>query len=378
MKTSIVLGLGFGDEGKGRVTSYLCSLTYHPLVIRFNGGHQAGHTVVHDGERHVFSSFGSGTLQGIPTYMSKYCTFFPTAVRNEYQILKQHNPILFVDPLCPVTTPYDMYHNRGREGFVKHGSCGVGFGSTIERNERYVKLFFQDLFYPSVLKEKMKNIAAYYGNIVGLSHPDMESYIQLFMEDIECAKDIVQPHFGFNNKIDHVIFEGAQGILLDMDFGFFPNVTRSNTTCKNALEIIKQFGITTPPSIYYVSRSYQTRHGIGLMSNEDKPVTLINNKNETNKTNDWQGEFRTGVLDVDMINYALACDNNFSKGINKNLVITCLDQTGSEFNFTINEKLISGTSRGLVQNIATPFHNIYESHSETGELESIPDSVLAD
>ena len=72
MSHSIVIGLGFGDEGKGITTSYLCKkLEGTKIVVRFNGGHQAGHTVVFNGKRHIFSSWGSGTLQGIPTYWSE-------------------------------------------------------------------------------------------------------------------------------------------------------------------------------------------------------------------------------------------------------------------------------------------------------------------
>ncbi|HSY75885.1 MAG TPA: adenylosuccinate synthetase, partial [Bacteroidia bacterium] len=67
-KVSIVVGLGYGDESKGSTTAFLCQQGSNPLVIRYCGGHQAGHTVIYSGKRHVFSNFGSGTLQGAPTY----------------------------------------------------------------------------------------------------------------------------------------------------------------------------------------------------------------------------------------------------------------------------------------------------------------------
>ena len=86
------------------------------MVIRFNGGHQAGHTVVHEGQRHVFSSFGAGTLQGVPTYFNKDCTIFPRAIVNEHNSLGEYGtvpaPILYVHPLCPVTTPFDIQSNK--------------------------------------------------------------------------------------------------------------------------------------------------------------------------------------------------------------------------------------------------------------------------
>lgn len=84
-----VIGLGFGDEGKGITTDYLCSKTKNPLVVRFCGGSQVGHTVVHNGIRHVFSSFGSGTLRGVPTYWSHKCALDPIGMLNELDVLKE-------------------------------------------------------------------------------------------------------------------------------------------------------------------------------------------------------------------------------------------------------------------------------------------------
>lgn len=312
--SSVVLGLGFGDEGKGLTTSYLCSKTKHPLVVRFNGGHQVGHTVVYKNKRHVFSNFGSGTLQGVPTYWSKYCTFNPTAFLNEWDILYKLkiNPIFFINPLCPVTTPYDIAHNQYKQD-KSHGTVGVGFGSTIKREEDNYHLFVQDLFYPDILFEKLNNIRNYYGS---------KDFATDFINDcLEVCKFInIKDNsiiFDYN-----CIFEGAQGILLDKDFGFFPNVTRSNTTCKNITEGLEY----KPTEIYYVTRSYLTRHGNGYFP-QQIDLHLKNNKEETNIDNQFQGKFKISELKYDLIKYALQCDNYFSKSIvNKNLVITCTDQ----------------------------------------------------
>ena len=86
---SIVVGSLFGDEGKGAHVNYLCSQVNKPLVIRFNGGHQVGHTVVIGDKRHPFSNFGSGTLQGAPTYWSEFCTVSPIGVKKEGQALSK-------------------------------------------------------------------------------------------------------------------------------------------------------------------------------------------------------------------------------------------------------------------------------------------------
>jgi adenylosuccinate synthase len=336
MQTNLVVGLGFGDEGKGRVVSALASSYTNPIVFRYNGGHQAGHTVVTDTQRHVFSSFGSGTLHGCPTYWSEFCTFYPWAVRNELEILKKLgvSPRLFVDALCPVTTNFDSAHNKVVEEKHRHGSCGVGFGSTIARHEAHYKLYFQDLFNETVLMAKLNNIMhSYYQSQFALQWEELRDR---FLQSVEFVRDcsnirMVHAHEQktFLKWYDSVIFEGAQGILLDQDFGFFPNVTRSNTTSLNAMYLIAKWGMPAP-KIYYVTRSYQTRHGNGFMSDETPP-TLVNNENETNVQGPWQGVFRTGTLDLDLLRYAAQCDRNFIGDLKPNLVVTCLDQTGDVF-----------------------------------------------
>ncbi|MEZ5041921.1 MAG: adenylosuccinate synthetase [Saprospiraceae bacterium] len=334
MKTHIILGLGYGDEGKGISTDYLCQKSERPLVIRFSGGHQAGHTVVtEDGSRHVFSSFGAGSLRGAPTYWSRFCTLYPINYCHEWLSLVQggHRPTLFVDALTPITTPYDVFFNRRMEQTNAHGSCGLGFGATMARQLTPYKLYAQDLSYPLVLAQKLKAIATYYqeqNSQAFESAAFKESLIQ-FEQAVIGMKDTFQlvhekaffkqPHYS------DLIFEGSQGILLDMDFGFFPNVTRCSTTSKQAFSLITDNHLPVP-EVYYITRAYQTRHGNGFLSNEKFPLHFLPNPQETNQYNPWQGHQRCSILDLDMINYALGCDQNFSAGLKKHLVVTCLDQ----------------------------------------------------
>ncbi len=323
----IVLGLGYGDEGKGLVTSFLCSVTKNPLVVRFNGGHQAGHTVVHDGVRHVFSSFGSGTLQGVPTFWSKYCTFSPTAFVKEYSLLKEYNPVVYVDPLAMVTTPFDVHANRKSNSYRERGSVGVGFGFTIQRTEQHYTLYAKDMYFETVFIQKLRRIAKAYT----WNDKEAEEEIQAFMIHVRAARQLIRLTTESILQEFTPIFEGAQGIMLDMDHGFFPNVTRSHTTSKNAHEMF-----ISPDAVWYVTRAYATRHGNGFFPNEEK-LALQNNENETNKTNEFQGEFRTAKLSPEMIRYALACDAPYSAHLEKNLVITCMDQYDLDVNKFIED-----------------------------------------
>jgi adenylosuccinate synthase len=315
----VVLGCGFGDEGKGKVVSYICSLSPKPdLIVRFSGGQQAGHRVIINNIDHVFSNFGSGTLQGIPTYWSKYCTVDPVGILNELDVLKSKgiNPILYIDSHCPITTPFDKEMNCNNDYISQHGTCGVGVGQTWQREEDLYSLTLYDLQYPWVLKEKLKILCRdYYYNVT-----NSISVIEHFLND--CSELLEYIHIVYNEELlskKYILFEGSQGLLLDQHFGFFPHVTRSNTGLKNVVKILNR----EIPEVWLVTRAYQTRHGNGPMSNEHIPFT-IHNQHEHNKEDGYQGKFRKTILDLDLLKYAIYKDK-YIKDANKKLVITCMD-----------------------------------------------------
>lgn len=323
----IVVGAGFGDEGKGQTVSKLITERYNNrkpapnYIVRFNGGHQAGHTVEYDGMRHVFSNIGAGTLQGIPTYWSKYCTVHPKALKKEFLILKELGitPKILIDPLCPITMPLDIicFDDKG------HGTVGVGFGQTIQRNEDHFKLFVADLLNEQLLELKVKNIIKYYYPTTNFK------VVAEFMD--ECAWIIENVSIGTpkSRDLDNAIFEGAQGILLDQDYGFFPNVTRSKCTAINALNILKEFNVFNHTVVHYITRSYSTRHGMGPFPQEkySEYLNLRNNILETNVYNEYQGVFRKSVLDLDILNYAISMAEQDIRGFahQKKTVYTCFD-----------------------------------------------------
>lgn len=337
MKAKIVVGLGFGDEGKGITTDYLVSHKCIPsqtIVVRYSGGHQAGHTVVNGNVRHVFKTYCSGALRGAESYLSEFCCFYPPSLMGEYSVLKDKTidpPKLSIHPLAMLTTPYDIAYNRIREKRLGHGSVGVGIGTTMQRNKGPYKLLAVDLLNETILRQKLKSVQSYYDSeqytFNTTEHKEYDRIVRIemvdFYDSIRQMQVQIVPYDYLTNFRD-VVFEGAQGILLDMDHGIFPNVTYSNTTSKNAIAICKQLGIEDV-ELYYVTRCYTTRHGNGWMPNEDK-IELVNNSKETNVLNDWQGIFRIGELDYGLVNHALICDGIYSSDYDKHLVVTCLDQ----------------------------------------------------
>jgi adenylosuccinate synthase len=292
MRRSIVLGMTFGDEGKGVTTQWLCqqSLKHgrNPLVIRFNGGAQAAHTVCLNGKEHICSTYGSGVLLGVPTFLDKQFYFEPISAYHEHQTLKTLDPVLMVHPSCRVVTPYDVLAGVNNAKVLHDGTCGKGIFQTFER---YNKQAFEEV----------------------LKHKDQEDYLRMFLfhaknyyqveknnelEDLFIQSMLELPLTVTDSPFeghDEVIYEGAQGLLLDMDYGFFPNVTPSHTGLDNI-----------PPDqlqdadVYLVTRTYTTRHGNGY---EPKHELLwdLSSKHETNVNNEFQGPFKIGMLEFGLI-----------------------------------------------------------------------------
>ena len=342
-KCSLVIDLGFGDAGKGLTTDFLASQDpKNSLVVRFSGGHQVGHTVSTKELTHTFSNFGSGTLLAVPSYYSEHTTLFPPAIENEGTFLKAYQPKLYFHPLAMITTMYDIAFNRALEKQQKHGSCGLGFGTTIARNKEEVYFHANDMQFEWVIKQRLTSIEKYYETKLKGHLATVQEYYKEELKEYDDHDFIesclqIRPLYSITSlsnlasSFSHFIFEGSQGILLDTQHGFHPHTTWSNTTSKNAIDLIKaHLNDSIAIEIYYITRCYQTRHGNGPMSNTAK-ITLQNNEEEANVTNEFQGVFRTQALDPELINYALSCDaiHHQNLEINKHLLISCLDQLPS-------------------------------------------------
>ena len=334
MKAEIVVGLQFGDESKGNFTDYLCTRADRPIVIRFSGGQQAGHTVIHNGVKHVFSNYGSGTLQGVPTYFTEDTSVYLNTMWCEFDVLTELGivPVLTLHPLTKVTTPYDVAYGCAREESVKHGSCGLGIGSTMNRHENTgYKLYAVDFSNTNVFMAKLDSISKYYENKIKGTNLE-ESYYKHLGYQLNDFLDIIKHankmfgiiDYNYLMEFETLIFEGSQGIMLDREHGIFPNVTYSDTTSKNAIKVCKILGLEDEYEVFYITRCYQTRHGEGWMS-PTEDIKLINTDEEINVTNNWQGNFKVKEIDYDLLKYAIKVDRIYNNNF-YHLVITCLDQ----------------------------------------------------
>ncbi len=356
-KAYIIIGAGYGDEGKGLITDYYAAQFGETcLVVRFNGGAQAAHTVVTpEGARHVFSHFGSGSLVGSRTYLSKFFIVNPIQYRKEYDALMRKTRLsaTYVDPECFVTTPWDMMANQIIEEFrtQRHGSCGIGINETVERNTRAefgltvldaVDLGQNDLV--SLLKSVRDN---YFHDRLGRfgirSIPEKyaffdESIIEHFLDDLRFFVDTTTSSSGtIIDQSDFLIFEGAQGLMLDQNHSNFPFVTRSNTGLANVRDLIKNTSITDI-EVVYVTRVYATRHGAGPLPNEVAGPPYPRIEDRTNIPNKWQGTLRFGWLDLDCMKAVIDKDRSIMPYASPSIALTCLDQVDGNAKFFYNAR----------------------------------------
>lgn len=316
----IVAGLGFGDEGKATATDYLTRYYRATLNVRYNGGPQAAHNVVlPDRRHHTFSQFGSGYfVPGVMTYLSRHMLVEPFALYQEAKRLHAVNgdaPFdrLIVDQDCLVVTPFHWIVNRVKEtarGADAHGSCGMGVGEARgDALSGFPSLYMRDLALPvydlkrkllDILIAKKRQCSAAIDKLNSVIVPHLASnykdvHAQLQIGNTPMLRKLLQENV--------TIFEGAQGVLLDETYGFPPHNTWTDTTFRNAHELLS--GTEVPSMRIGVMRAFMTRHGAGPMPSE---TTTIAYEGDHNNTNQWQGNFRFGYLDLVLIKYALkAC-----------------------------------------------------------------------
>lgn len=326
----IVCGANFGDEGKGLMTDYF-SQKPNTIVVCSNGGAQRGHTVTTpDGIRHVFHHFGSGTLNGASTYLPEDFIVNPIIFKQEWDELTKLKfaPVTYVNPNCIVTTPFDMMANQIIEesrGKNKHGSCGLGIFETIKR------------YNAGVTDINAHNIRDYYFKLFEQKNITLSSeWRKLFLNDgifehFLSDWDFMNRHVltisdeYFLNTFDNIVFEAAQGLLLDQNnTEYFPNLTPSNTGIKNPKRIIESVEWVDEVNIEtcYVSRTYLTRHGAGKFPSECSK-RLINEYmfDKTNIPNPHQDTLRCGTLNLKEL-YERCCKDIGDFKCKKSIAIT--------------------------------------------------------
>ncbi|RKS74775.1 adenylosuccinate synthase [Actinomadura pelletieri DSM 43383] len=358
----IVVDLGFGDAGKGTVVDHLCSANPPSLggrpsgqrgvkaVVRFNGGAQAAHNVVTpDGRHHTFAQFGSGTFTpGVRTHLSRFMLVDPLALAAEADHLREVGvgdalDRLTVDHDALLTTPYHRAANRAREsarGAARHGSCGMGIGETASYALAHDDApRVGDCRSPARLRRRLAALRDWYRDTFpsGARVPDVDACVDAFTAFGDRVEIVGGDHLRRLLHAGTVVFEGAQGVLLDEWHGFHPYTTWSTTTFANAETLLAEAGGAA--ARLGVLRAYATRHGPGPFVTED-PALTADLPDPHNAAGRWQGAFRVGHLDAVALRYAL----DVTGGVD-GLAVTHLDVAGARPDLRICEAYTIGGER---------------------------------
>lgn len=280
-KNVVVLGTQWGDEGKGKIVDLLTDKA--SAVVRFQGGHNAGHTLVIDGEKTVLHLIPSGILrENVQCLIGNGVVLSPHALLKEMKQLEETGvPVrerLRLSPACPLILPYHIALDQAREiarGNAKIGTTGRGIGPAYEDKVSRRGLRLGDLQDREMFAKKLEEVMTYH-NFMLENYYKVEpvSYEAVLQECFEMAEELLPLVVDVTAKLhdmrkagQNIMFEGAQGSLLDIDHGTYPYVTSSNTTA-GGTSTGSGFGPLYLDYILGITKAYTTRVGGGPFPTE--------------------------------------------------------------------------------------------------------------
>ncbi|HXF67639.1 MAG TPA: adenylosuccinate synthase [Burkholderiales bacterium] len=280
-KNVVVIGAQWGDEGKGKIVDWL---TDHAQgVVRFQGGHNAGHTLVIGGRKTVLHLIPSGILrEGVACYIGNGVVLSPHALIEEIEMLERAGvevrSRLKVSEACPLILPYHAALDLAREaakGTGKIGTTGRGIGPAYEDKVARRAVRLQDLFHPERFAAKLAEALDYHNFVLEhYFHARTVDYSRTCEEALRLAERI-KPLVADVPRLLHeaqraghnLLFEGAQGTLLDVDHGTYPYVTSSNCVA-GAAAAGAGIGPQHLDYVLGVTKAYTTRVGSGPFPTE--------------------------------------------------------------------------------------------------------------
>ena len=276
-----VIGMQWGDEGKGKIVDHLTDRA--SVVVRFQGGHNAGHTLVIDGERTVLHLVPSGVMrEGVRCLIGHGVVLSPAALVDEMRMLAERGipaaERVRVSDACPLILPYHAVLDRAREaarGAVAIGTTGRGIGPAYEDKAARRAMRMGDLLDPARRDAKLRILDEYHNFVLtrwfGADPVDMAEVRDALEAAVECLRPLVADVPGVLHAAIEagagVLLEGAQGAYLDIDQGTFPFVTSSNTTAGGAATG-SGLGPRHIGYILGITKAYTTRVGAGPFPTE--------------------------------------------------------------------------------------------------------------
>jgi adenylosuccinate synthase len=280
-KSIVVLGTQWGDEGKGKIVDLLTDRA--AAVVRFQGGHNAGHTLVINGEKTVLHLIPSGILRAdVECLIGNGVVVSPKALLEELEMLERKGvparERLLISEACPLILPYHVATDLARErtrGKAAIGTTGRGIGPAYEDKVARRALRVGDLLHRERFAAKLGEVLDYY-NFLLKNYFKVETFdFQQLLDDCMRFAEIMQPLIEdipaklhtLRSSGKNIMFEGAQGTLLDIDHGTYPFVTSSNTTAGGA-STGSGAGPLHLDYILGITKAYTTRVGAGPFPTE--------------------------------------------------------------------------------------------------------------
>lgn len=280
-KNVVVIGTQWGDEGKGKIVDWLAESVQG--VVRFQGGHNAGHTLWVNGKKTILRLIPSGIMQpGVACFIGNGVVLSPEALLREIEELEaagvEVRSRLQISEICPLILPYHVAVDKAREarkGEAKIGTTGRGIGPAYEDKVARRALRVQDLFNPTLFNEKLAEVLQYHNFVLTQylgaepvsANEVCDQVMALAPAIAPMVKDVSSNLFLFQQEGKRLLFEGAQGALLDVDHGTYPYVTSSNCLAGAA----SAGAGVGPQSLHYVlgiTKAYTTRVGSGPFPTE--------------------------------------------------------------------------------------------------------------
>ncbi|MDE0053069.1 MAG: adenylosuccinate synthase [Gammaproteobacteria bacterium] len=280
-RSVVVLGAQWGDEGKGKIVDRLTEQA--AAAVRFQGGHNAGHTIIIDGEKTVLHLIPSGVLRPeVQCLIGNGVALSPDALMEEIQGLEAKGvdvrSHLRISPACPLIMPYHIALDNAREkalGNRRIGTTGRGIGPAYEDRAARRGLRLGEMLHPQQFAHQLAEVMEYHNFVLENYHRitpiDFDETLDRAQELAESLRPLVADVSAILHSLresgENIVFEGAQGALLDIDLGTYPFVTSSNTTAGGAATG-SGFGPRNLDYILGIAKAYCTRVGSGPFPTE--------------------------------------------------------------------------------------------------------------
>lgn len=378
MQTLAIVGSQWGDEGKGKITDLLGEKC--DLVVRYQGGNNAGHTIIVDGKKIVLHLIPSGILHKTCTSIVGHGVVFDP-LSFEVELNKVRSSGVEVTPKnlkisenCPVITSYNKIIDGQREGHgeTKIGTTGKGIGPTYEDKVARKAVKLKDLLNKEVLYQKLKESfvekEVLFKNLYKCEYPSLEEEVEALSKLGKLVEPFLADTF---NLIDialkenkKILYEGAQGILLDIDYGTYPFVTSSNTSVGG---ISTGAGIPgrSVDEVLGITKAYTTRVGEGPFPTElfDDVGDFIQKKGmEFGATTGRKR--RCGWLDLPLLKYSVKCSNLTSLALTKLDILSGIEELNVCIAYEYKGQTIDCASPGIDLTKVKPIYRKLKGFSD--------------